>query len=208
MNVKLKVCGMREADNIVEVASLQPDYMGFIFYEKSKRFVGNDFYVPNNFSSAIRRVGVFVNEKVDAILRQISRYKLDYVQLHGNESPEDCKSLMEKVGVIKVFSVDSEFDFDKTKPYQLYSDFFLFDTKSESYGGSGESFDWNLLRKYDQQVPFFLSGGLSLNNIRDVKGLKDMNLHSLDVNSGVEISPGLKNIEKIKSIKSIINSKS
>ncbi|HEV8514871.1 MAG TPA: phosphoribosylanthranilate isomerase, partial [Cyclobacteriaceae bacterium] len=115
MNLKLKVCGMREADNIVEVTSLQPDYMGFIFYEKSKRFVGDKFFISNEFPQTIRRVGVFVNEKVDTILRQVSRHKLDYVQLHGSEPPDDCKALIERVGVIKVFSIDNEFDFNTTK---------------------------------------------------------------------------------------------
>src|SRR6478609_1137183 len=205
MNLKLKVCGMCEADNIIEVASLQPDYMGFIFYEKSRRFVGSNFSIPYEFPHAIRRVGVFVNEKVDTILRQVSKHKLDYVQLHGNESPEDCKALIERVGVIKVFSVDHQFDFGSTKPYQSFSDFFLFDTKTESYGGSGKVFDWNLLKKYDQQIPFFLSGGLSPANIGDIKELKGMNLHAIDINSGVEIAPGLKSIEKIKSIKSILH---
>jgi phosphoribosylanthranilate isomerase len=208
MNLKLKVCGMRDADNIVEVVSLKPDYMGFIFYEKSKRFVGNDFYVPLDFSSAIKRVGVFVNEKVDMILKQIVRHKLDYVQLHGNESPEDCKALIERVGVIKVFSVDNQFDFYTTKAYQPFSDFFLFDTKTESYGGSGKAFDWSLLKSYDQQIPFFLSGGLSPENIGRIKELENMNLHAIDVNSGVEISPAIKDITKVKSIKNILNSKS
>jgi len=206
MNIKLKVCGMREAVNILEVASLQPDYLGFIFYEKSKRFVGNDFSIPNEFPSTIKRVGVFVNEKVDNILKLVSKYRLDFVQLHGDEILEDCKVLKEnKIGVIKVFSIYNEFDFDKTKPFQSYSDYFLFDTKSESYGGSGKSFDWGLLKKYDQQIPFFLSGGLSPDN-SNIKELKGMNLHGIDVNSGVETSPGLKSIQKIKSIKSILTS--
>jgi phosphoribosylanthranilate isomerase len=207
MNLKLKVCGMRDASNIIKVASLQPDYMGFIFYEKSKRFVGNDFSIPKEFPSMIKRVGVFVNEKVDAILKLVSKHKLDFVQLHGDEIPEDCKALKQnKVGVIKVFSIDNEFDFNKTKPYQLYTDFFLFDTKSESYGGSGKSFDWNLLKKYDQEIPFFLSGGLSPDNIQNIKELKGMNLHAIDVNSGVEVAPGLKDITKVKSIKGNLNS--
>ena len=207
MNIKLKVCGMREATNIRDVALLQPDYMGFIFYEKSKRFVGNDFAIPDDFGSTIKRVGVFVNEKSDTILKLVSKYKLDYVQLHGDETPEACKVLKEnKIRVIKVFSIDSEFDFKKTESYQLHSDFFLFDTKSESYGGSGKSFDWNLLKKYDQQMPFFLSGGLSPENIHNIKELKGMNLHAIDLNSGVETAPGLKDITKVKAIKNILNS--
>ncbi len=207
MNLKLKVCGMRDASNILEVSSLQPDYMGFIFYEKSKRFVGNSFSIPNGFSSSIKRVGVFVNEKTDTILKLVSKYKLDFIQLHGDETIENCKVLKEnKIGVIKVFSIDDGFDFAKTKSYQSFVDFFLFDTKSESYGGSGKSFDWNLLKKYDQQIPFFLSGGLSPYNIQNMKELNGMNLHSVDVNSGVETAPGLKDLTKVKSIKDILNS--
>jgi len=206
MNIKLKVCGMRETVNILEVASLQPDYMGFIFYEKSKRFVGNDFSISANFPPTIKRVGVFVNEKIDAVEKLVSNYKLDYVQLHGDETPEVCRVLMnDRIGVIKVFSIDKEFDFSKTKPYEPYSDFFLFDTKSESYGGSGKSFDWNLLKKYNQQIPFFLSGGLSPYNIQNLEELQGMNLHAIDINSGVETAPGLKDGTKIKSIKNILN---
>jgi len=198
---------MREAVNILEVASLQPDYIGFIFYEKSKRFVENNFLIPKELPSMIKRVGVFVNEKVDDILNKVSKYKLDFVQLHGDETIDDCKVLKEnKIGIIKVFLIDNEFDFSKTKPFQSYSDFFLFDTKSGSYGGSGKSFDWNLLKKYNQEIPFFLSGGLSPYSIQNLEELKDMNLHAIDINSGVEVVPGLKDITKVKSIKHILNS--
>jgi len=197
---------MRAAANILEVASLQPDYMGFIFYEKSKRFVGDDFSVPENFPSSIKRVGVFVNEKPAAILNQITKHNLDFVQLHGDETSDDCKTLKSKAGVIKVFSIGSEFDFDITERFQPYSDFFLFDTQSEGYGGSGNSFDWSLLKKYDQRIPFFLSGGLSPDKARDIKRLEGMNLHAIDVNSGAEVAPGLKEVEKIRAIKNVINS--
>ncbi len=198
---------MRDANNIQVVAALQPDYMGFIFYRKSKRFVGDDFLVPMNFPENIKRVGVFVNEKIELILKIVLEQKLDYVQLHGGETPEDCKTLKEnKIGVIKVFSIDKDFDFDGTRTYQPYSDFFLFDTKSESLGGTGKLFDWSLLKKYNQQVPFFLSGGLSTDNIKNIKELRNMNLYAIDINSGAEASPGLKDIAKVKSIKDILNS--
>ncbi len=207
MKIKLKVCGMREASNILAVAAAQPDYMGFIFYEHSKRFVGSNFSIPHALSPNIKRVGVFVNQKLDSLLTYVSNFKLDYVQLHGEETPEECKALKEnKIGVIKVFSIDSQFDFNKTKRYQAYADFFLFDTKSEGYGGTGKLFDWNLLKNYDQQVPFFLSGGLSPVNIQNIKVLKDMNLQAIDVNSGVEVAPGLKDTKKVESIKNILNS--
>jgi len=206
MKIKLKVCGMRDANNILAVGALQPDYMGFIFYEKSKRFVGNNFSIPKGLSQNIKRIGVFVNEKLDLMLTQAANFKLDYVQLHGDENLEVCKTLREnKIGVVKVFSIDGSFDFVTTKPYQSFSDFFLFDTKSESRGGSGKSFDWNLLKRYNQQTPFFLSGGLSPENIQHVKTLKGMNLHAIDVNSGAEVTPGIKDIEKIKIIKDTLS---
>jgi phosphoribosylanthranilate isomerase len=198
---------MREATNIMEVAMLTPNYMGFIFYEKSKRFVGNNFSLPTEFPEAIKRVGVFVNEKVQRIQELALKNKLDYVQLHGNESLDICRRLKKKkVGVIKVFSVDESFDFETTKPYHEFSDFFLFDTKTEGYGGSGKTFSWNLLTRYDQQTPFFLSGGLSTENIGTMNELQGMNVHAIDVNSGVEVKPGLKSVVKIKSVMNILNS--
>lgn len=198
---------MRDAINIREVAVLQPDYMGFIFYEKSKRFVGNDFLIPKELPKEIKRVGVFVNESVESILKLVAQHPLDQVQLHGSESVEQCAHLKQAgVSVIKVFSVDSRFDFENTKPYQPYADFFLFDTRSEDFGGTGKTFDWHLLKNYDQQIPFFLSGGLSIENIQDIKSLKDMNLHAIDMNSGVETSPGLKSTKKIEAIKNILTS--
>lgn len=207
--IRIKVCGMRDPENIIQVGELQPDYMGFIFYSKSKRFVGDDFIIPEELPKSIKKVGVFVNEATDKIMELVARHKLDFVQLHGAESVDQCEELKaNKMGVIKVFSMDQQFDFAEVKHYQKVVDFFLFDTKSEGFGGSGKTFDWSLLEKYDQGVPFFLSGGLSSENIVDAQDLKSMNLHALDVNSGVELSPGVKDIDKIKQIGEILNSNS
>jgi phosphoribosylanthranilate isomerase len=203
--IALKVCGNR--DNIAEVASLNPDYMGFIFYEPSPRHVGVDFKMPV-LPKSIKKVGVFVNEEVEVIKKLVAKFKLDFVQLHGHESVEDCRVLKELgVGVIKVFSIDTIFDFDTTMLYEGAADYFLFDTKGKFYGGNAIPFDWNLLTNYHQRVPFFLSGGLSLENIFAVNNLSTMNLHAIDVNSGVEDSPGLKNIVKTKFMLEILNSK-
>jgi phosphoribosylanthranilate isomerase len=200
--MKLKVCGMRDRENILEVAKAGVDYMGFIFYAKSPRYVGEMFELPKEFPEGIKKVGVFVNEAVDKMLAIGMRLKLDYFQLHGHEPVEVCKRLKEEgFGVIKVFSVGDDFDFSITEPYAAVVDFFLFDTKGKYYGGNAQVFDWELLRKYDQQVPFFLSGGLTPENIGSLESLKDMNIHALDVNSGVEISPGVKDVEKIKELK-------
>jgi phosphoribosylanthranilate isomerase len=203
--LKIKVCGMRDTKNILDVAALNPDYMGFIFYEKSKRFVGNSFSIPKAFPDNINKAGVFVNESVDNILSIVSKHKLDVVQLHGDESPEICERLHTKVKVIKVFRVDELFDFNSTKEFNSYADFFLFDTKGENYGGTGQAFNWDILAKYDQRIPFFLSGGLSVENISKVKVLKELNLYALDFNSQIELEPGIKHTSKLNSILSILN---
>lgn len=205
MNVKLKICGMRDTANIADVAALQPDYLGFLFYEKSPRFVGADFNMPD-LPNGVKRVGVFVNEKTENIFQRIERYKLDFVQLHGNETVRECDVLHTKgVRVIKAFSVDDGFDFDVTKSFETYVHYFLFDTKGKYFGGNAKTFDWSLLRKYNQTVPFFLSGGISPENISAVRELQGLNIHAIDVNSGVEEHPAFKNVSKVKAIQEVIN---
>ncbi len=201
MEVKLKVCGMRDAENLLSVAALRPDYMGFIFYQKSPRFVGEDFQVPKSFPADIKKVGVFVNETPEKMLAIARMLQLDYLQLHGNESVEVCATIRQAgIGVIKVFSVGDDFDFAVTKPYQSSVDFFLFDTKGKYYGGNAQVFDWTVLNRYDQQIPFFLSGGITPDNVINIASLRIMNLHALDVNSGVEIQPALKSVEKLNTL--------
>ncbi|HEX8060911.1 MAG TPA: phosphoribosylanthranilate isomerase [Cyclobacteriaceae bacterium] len=192
--IKLKICGMRDAANIKAVAELRPDYMGFIFYEKSPRFVGHEFKV-----SGVNAVGVFVNESTQKILEK----GVEIVQLHGDEPASQVDELKgEGLSVIKAFSVDDNFDFTKTKNYK--ADYFLFDTKGKYYGGNAKTFNWKKLEEYDQRTPFFLSGGLNADNLKDLDILKGMNLHAIDLNSGVEDAPGIKNIEKIKSVMSCL----
>ena len=192
---------MRDAENIAAVGSLRPQYMGFIFYPKSPRFVGDSFDIPANLPASIKRVGVFVNESNAVIIAKSNALKLELVQLHGNESPAQCDELKATgLGVIKVFSIDDDFNFELTKPYREVVDYFLFDTKGKYYGGNAKTFNWKILGKYDQEVPFFLSGGLSPDNVNALGDIQKMNLHALDLNSGVEISPGLKDIEKIRTI--------
>jgi phosphoribosylanthranilate isomerase len=200
--ISLKICGMRDLKNISEVVSLHPEYMGFIFYEKSPRFVGSDFSIPTGFPETIKRVGVFVNEQVEMVKTISVKHKLDYVQLHGNELVAECAEMKKAgVGVIKVFSMDANFDFKTTIPFENCVDYFLFDTKGKFYGGNAATFDWSLLKSYNQRIPFFLSGGLSAENISSITQLDQMNLHAIDVNSGVELSPGIKSIDQIKKIK-------
>lgn len=197
---------MRDPKNILDVAVLQPDFMGFIFYEKSKRYVGEGFVIPKNFPKEIKRVGVFVNESPENILKQVAIHQLDYVQLHGDESVQICEILKKKTGVIKVFRVDDDFDFTQTKQFNSFADFFMFETKSVEYGGSGKTFNWNLLEKYDQTKPFFLSGGLTVDNIPRVKIMTSVNLFALDVNSGAEILPGIKSVSILNTISYLLNS--
>jgi phosphoribosylanthranilate isomerase len=206
--IKLKVCGMRDKANIMAVAALHPDYMGFIFYVKSPRYVQEDFELPDNFPASIKRVGVFVNENTKVILNHAKRLGLHCVQLHGNERVAQCEELkQEGLGVIKVFSVGEDFDFEITKPYKKIADFFLFDTKGKYHGGNAKTFDWRMLNQYDQEVPFFLSGGLTPENMNEVSSLAGMNMHALDVNSGVELSPGLKDLNKLETLKNNMTSK-
>ena len=189
---------MRDAENILQVASLRPDYMGFIFYPKSPRFTGSDFRIPEGFPPFIKRVGVFVDEKNETIEQLAIQHKLTHLQLHGHESPAHCGELKAKGYVtIKVFSVSDDFDFKATRAYRDVADYFLFDTKGKFYGGNAQTFNWQILQRYDQQVPFFLSGGITPENVSGILALHDMNLHAIDVNSGVEKAPGVKDLDKL-----------
>lgn len=205
MNVKLKICGMCNPVNIAEVAALQPEYMGFIFYERSPRYTGNNFVIPE-VTHSIMKVGVFVNEPTDKIVELVNSNTLDFVQLHGNESKEQCEILKDKgIEVIKVFSVDDNFDFARVIPFKKYVKYFLFDTKGNYFGGNARSFNWTLLNQYDQSVPFFLSGGISIENVSKVNEIRNMNIHALDINSGAELSPGLKSVDKIMEFKRVLS---
>lgn len=198
---------MRETENIRQVLALQPDYMGFIFYEKSSRFVGDelDENLLKSFPFTTRKVGVFVNATAAYILDMYKKYELDYVQLHGEELPDFCKNLKHKgVNIIKAFSVDKDFNFGKLQNYKPYTDFFLFDTKGDQKGGNGTTFDWSILNEYDNEKPFFLAGGIDSENAHQAMEIKGLKIYSLDVNSKFEISPGLKNIEKLEELMNII----
>lgn len=197
--MKIKVCGMKYPENIQAVAALEPDYLGLIFYPHSPRFVG---FEPNEDLTGLRlpakKAGVFVDKDFVTIKSIIQKYQLDAVQLHGNESAETCAALRNSVIVIKAFGVDESFDFDHLKAYEDKVDYFLFDTKTVVYGGSGKVFDWHVLEKYTLNVPFFISGGLDNENISSVLQFKHPAFYGLDLNSRFEDAPGLKNIEKLK----------
>ena len=209
--IKLKVCGMKQPDNLNAVAALQPDFLGFIFYPKSKRYMA-DTLLPEQvrkLPASIQRVGVFVNAEECEILEQAKKFDLDFLQLHGDETPEQCAALQGKgYQIVKAFGVDEQFDFEQLNAYAALVDFYLFDTKGQAYGGNGVVFDWSVLEKYDQQKPFFLSGGIG---IEEVKGLNKIPAHlplyALDVNSRFETEPGLKNEELLRELKELISQK-
>ncbi len=197
MDYKIKICGMKYSENIVEVASLQPDFLGFIFYEKSKRYF--DGIIPN-LPKSIKKVGVFVNENIDVILKKVSQHQLNFVQLHGNESPNFCAELHDKnIKIIKAFAVDDDFDFEQLIDYEVSCVYFLFDTKGKNPGGNGIVFNWDILNKYKSKKPLFLSGGIGEEEIKIINETT-LPIFAIDINSKFEIEPGFKNIEKLKKI--------
>ena len=193
MKVKLKICGMKH--NIADVALLQPDYLGFIFYAKSPRnYTGS---VPD-LPPSIKRVGVFVDASLEEISEKIKTYQLDVVQLHGDESPEFCHALTD-VEIWKVFSIKDSFNFNRLKPYETVVDKFLFDTKGKEKGGNGYTFDWSVLEDYHSTKPFVLSGGIGLDEIEKVQQIlkTELPIDTIDVNSKFERSPGLKDVKQL-----------
>jgi phosphoribosylanthranilate isomerase len=196
--MKLKICGMKYPENILEIGSLLPDYMGFIFWEKSARYFNGEMpHLPKS----IKKVGVFVNASLEEILEKITKYDLQAVQLHGDESVEFCENLKKNTPnlteVIKVFSILDTFDFAILNPYENVCDYFLFDTKGKLPGGNGTTFDWKVLEKYPSTKPFFLSGGIGIEEMDAVNEILKANLpvYAIDVNSKFEIEPGFKNIK-------------
>lgn len=206
--MKLKICGMKYPENILEVGTLLPDYMGFIFWEKSARYF--DGIIPK-LPKSIKKVGVFVDASLEEILNKIEKHDLQAVQLHGNESAEFCELLKKNtsklIDVIKVFPILDTFDFGILNPYEKVCDFFLFDTKGKLPGGNGTTFDWKVLEKYPSTKPFFLSGGIGKEEIEKLVdtlqcnvSLKKLPFYAIDVNSKFEIKPGLKNIELCRDV--------
>ena len=203
--MKIKICGMKNPDNIQAVADLYPDYLGFIFYEKSKRYVLDtnrkdfaDFMLSATVPT--QKVAVFVNEDIKSLIRTASEFDITTIQLHGEESPEYCEHLrLLGFTIIKAFGIHASFDFSILNEYADVCDYYLFDTASKEYGGTGLHFDWNLLKQYDNSKPVFISGGLDVDDIATVYDLlKDIRIQALDFNSKLEVQPGLKALDKCK----------
>ena len=201
----VKVCGMRDAENILAIDGLSVDLMGFIFWPKSSRYVSErPTYLPTN----CKRVGVFVDATIDDIKQKIEEYRLDFVQLHGHESPDYIRALRVIDGfpvdtrLIKAISVSSRDDIATYKDYEGLVDYFLFDTKCPSVGGSGLQFDWSVLSAYDGNTPFLLSGGIGPDDAERLTShlspLTSKHCAGIDLNSRFEVAPALKDINKLK----------
>lgn len=219
--LKIKVCGMKFPDNIIQVANLAPDYMGFIFYPKSPRnFDGEIPVIPEN----IKKTGVFVDSSVDFILEKIEKYQLQAIQLHGNESVSFCENLKDtlntkatsnssEIEIFKVFGIKDSFDFTVLKGYEPYVNYFLFDTKGKEKGGNGYTFDWEVLQHYPSNKPFILSGGIGIEEINKIEQIlkTDLPIYALDLNSKFEVKPAWKDAallgEFLKSVKRLENRK-
>jgi len=189
---------MKYTANREAVEKLPVDWLGFIFYPQSKRFVGAD---PERFlfDSEKPKVAVFVDENAFEIMALAKNFDFQLVQLHGKENPQTCRMLKSQgLKIIKVFSVDKNFDFAQTQPFEGVASYFLFDTKTAQHGGSGKKFDWKLLDKYTGHTPFLLSGGIGPGNAGDILKISHPKFSGVDLNSGFEDAPGLKNIEKLK----------
>ena len=215
--IKLKVCGLTKLNQIVELVQMNIDFLGFIFYEKSPRYVLNALTL-NEIKSIQHRgkVGVFVNENIATILEISEKAGLNYIQLHGDENEDFIielrQNLKEEVKIIKVFRIpiviprkeESQRFFTSLLAVQNDIDYVLFDTDSKSFGGTGKTFDWQILNELEINIPYFLSGGISEENIENLKQLEQQPF-ALDINSKVEIEPGNKNINKIKIVKNLLN---
>ena len=197
----IKVCGMRDAENIRKVEAQGIDLMGFIFWPKSSRYVSErPAYLPTN----CKRVGVFVDEDIETVKRITEDYALDFIQLHGHESRAYCAQL-KGLKLIKAFNIATTEEFKQTEPYTGIVDYFLFDTKGKSVGGNGEKFDWSVLSAYDGETPFLLSGGIGPDDAGRVKTFRHPKCLGIDLNSRFEQAPGLKDINKLKDFLNALN---
>lgn len=197
----IKVCGMKEPENRESLEELPVDYFGLIFYSGSPRFVGDsrEETLLDLINTPKFRTGVFVDTTPEIIIRTAGKYKLTHIQLHGRETPEECEQIGQKgFKVIKSFSVHPDFDFSVCFPFAGKCDFFLFDTKGILPGGTGEKFNWKILENFRLKVPFFLSGGIKPGDEVAITGFSHPMLYGIDLNSGFENAPGIKNPEELK----------
>ena len=199
--LKIKVCGMRDLENIIQIKELAPDYLGFIFYPKSPRYVETLDESLLSLLPPIKKTAVFVNATLDEVTTIIKQYSFEAIQLHGNESFDYCSKIKkEGAEIIKAFGIHEKFDWKLLESYLDVVDYFLFDTYTSAHGGSGKTFNWEVLKEYPFEKPYFLSGGIGPENIESALAVQDERLYGLDLNSRFELSPGLKNIELLKTV--------
>lgn len=190
----IKVCGMREEQNISDLEKLDIDWMGMIFWSGSKRYVSRP---PSRLPQRVKKVGVFVDASLDDIRQHVSDYQLDIIQLHGHETPAFLETL-KPLTLIKAFNIADASDLEKTKAYEGIADYFLFDTKGKIVGGNGEKFDWTVLTAYEGATPFLLSGGIGPDDVQKVKQFHHQKCIGIDLNSRFESAPGLKDIVQLQ----------
>ncbi len=204
--MNIKVCGITELKQLQQLDGLDIDFAGMIFYKESPRYVGGKLN-PKDVKKAdfdLKKTGVFVNPEMIDVLDAIDEYGLEVVQLHGDETPEMCEDLSSEVEVIKAFRIKGDEDIDKlVAPYDAVCDYYLFDTGGlkESFGGTGQQFDWSILEKAKIEKPFFLSGGIGVEDAARVKGFKHPDMFGVDINSKFEVSPGVKDMKLVLQFK-------
>ena len=189
----IKVCGIKESRNYQDISQLRLDMIGVNFYEPSARFIGKTLLEPKNQP----RAGVFVRASIEEILAAKEIHQLDYAQLHGDESAVFCSQVALHIPVIKVFRVDDSFDWGNIP---LYKDceYFLFDTKTAAFGGSGRQFDWDVLNEYQGAIPFLLSGGIGPKDVTQILEVNHPQFRGVDINSKFETAPGIKDVEMVR----------
>jgi phosphoribosylanthranilate isomerase len=202
--LKIKICGMREPNNIKAIDLLNPDYVGFIFYEPSPRNMDKNFgAIPE---TNAKRVGVFVNESIEMIIRKARNFRLNIIQLHGEEDPDTCRELRDLgYEVWKAIKIDDNTDAEEVEPYVGVVDNYIFDTKGKQVGGNGTKFNWEKLNELSEFGPFLLSGGIGAEDVEEINKLKYENLVGLDLNSRFEIEPGFKDDTLIKDFLNKLN---
>ncbi|MCE2733403.1 MAG: phosphoribosylanthranilate isomerase [Flammeovirgaceae bacterium] len=205
MSLKIKICGLRDKENMQAIVDDRVYWYGFIFYRESKRYVGDFGYIAREIPTE-KRVGVFVNESVEEIKKMAKQHQLSTIQLHGDEEPSFGKELKAlNLSIIKALAVDDNFDFSICNTWQGVADYLLFDTKGNARGGNGQTFNWQLLNLYTTKIPFLLSGGLTPENMHHALQIQHPFLSGLDFNSGLEDTSGIKNKVKVEQVLNYIN---
>jgi phosphoribosylanthranilate isomerase len=195
----VKICGINDQQFLTGSRKLDFDLAGFIFYPGSPRYAAKRITpeMMDNLPNGVKKVGVFVNEDPLKVIETARSYALDYLQLHGDESPEILNEMYEKFNLIKAFRLHNDFNFKTVEPFQKYCDYFLFDTYGKNYGGTGIKFDWGLLSQYRGETPFILSGGIGPEDAARIKRLNHPQFAGIDINSEFETEPGVKDLQQI-----------